>query len=58
VQSGARWWNQLQKTMLGRYLFLALAFAVAAPRGMPASEPIYNEKADAANDMRAASHER
>jgi len=43
--------------MLKRYLLPAVLLAVAAPRAMPASEPIYDEKADAQNDVRAAIHE-
>jgi thioredoxin len=40
--------------MFERNLFVALALAVAALRVTPASEPIYNAKADAARDIRAA----
>ena len=40
--------------MIERYLILGLALAVAAMRVTPASEPLYDEKADAASDIRAA----
>lgn len=40
--------------MVKKYLLLGLALAVAAPRGMPAGEAIYDQKADATNDIRAA----
>jgi thioredoxin 1 len=43
--------------MLERYLLLALALAVAAPQAIPASRPIYDEKADAVIDVGAAIRE-
>ena len=43
--------------MLTRYLFLAVALAVATPRAMPQSKPVYDEKADAAGDVQAAIRE-
>jgi thioredoxin 1 len=43
--------------MLERYLLLALALVAAAPVAIAASAPIYDEKADAAGDVRAAIRE-
>jgi len=40
--------------MLERFLFLGLALTLAAMRAAPANELIYDEKADAASDVRAA----
>jgi thioredoxin 1 len=48
--------NELKQydRMMQRYLFLALAFALATPSVIRASEPIYDTKADAASDVLVA----
>jgi len=40
--------------MIERLLFLGLALGVAAMRVTPASEPLYDERADASSDVRAS----